>query len=247
MSCARLHQMLDAYVDGELDAATAAELDAHVAACAACAALRGEREALSARIRAAAPYYPAPARLRSGLDRMLRRADPRPQGPSWPLAGALAAAAAVAGLVAGVWLGRGPITDPPLDEVVASHVASLAPDRKLVDVASSDRHVLKPWFAGRSEFAPSVRELSAEGFELVGARLDHVGHHQAAAVVYRLRNHYINLFMWRGPAGAAEPTRVVTARGFGVATWSAGGVRFAAISDLDRRDLERFAQLASAP
>src|SRR5262245_30894043 len=107
LSCARLHQMLDAYIDGELDAATAAELDQHLAACAACAALRAEREALSARIRAAVPYYPAPGRLRSGLDRPLRRVDPRPQGPSWPLAGALAAAAAVAGLVAGVWLGRG--------------------------------------------------------------------------------------------------------------------------------------------
>jgi len=246
LSCARVHQVLDAYVDGELDPATVAELDEHLASCTACAALRAERLALGAEIRAAAAYHPAPPGLRAAIERSL----PRPERaasrrPSWAIAGALAAGAAVTGLAAGLFLGRLPPADPALDEVVASHVASLAPDRKLVDVASSDRHVVKPWFAGRSDFAPLVRDLSRDGFLLLGARFDHVGRRQAAAVVYKLRNHYINLFAWRG-SGDDAPVEFTTARGFAVATWAAGGVRFAAISDLEAGDLARFARLMTA-
>jgi len=246
LSCARVHQVLDAYVDGELDPATVAELDEHLASCTACAALRAERLALGAEIRAAAAYHPAPPGLRATIERSL----PRPERaasrqPSWTIAGALAAGAAVTGLAAGLFLGRLPPADPALDEVVASHVASLAPDRKLVDVASSDRHVVKPWFAGRSDFAPLVRDLSRDGFQLLGARFDHVGGRQAAAVVYKLRNHYINLFAWRG-SGDDAPVEFTTARGFAVATWTAGGVRFAAISDLEASDLARFARLMTA-
>ena len=105
------------------------------------------------------------------------------------------------------------------DQVVASHVASLTPGRTLVDVGSSDRHVVKPWFAGRTEFAPWVRDLSGDGFELVGGRLDRVGDREAAAVVYRIRNHYVNLFMWRALSGQADPMKVSQARGFELATW----------------------------
>ena len=107
--------------------------------------------------------------------------------------------------------------------------------------------MVKPWFAGRTEFAPWVRDLSGDGFELVGGRLDRVGDREAASVVYRIRNHYVNLFMWRAPSGQADPVKVSQARGFELATWSASGVRYAAISDVNRTDLERFARLASAP
>lgn len=248
MSCARTRQVLDAYIDGELDPAAFAEIDVHLASCSACVGLREERLSLGAQIRADAPYFRAPERLRHALGRRLHPEKARPRrAPAWSLAGALAAAAAAAGLLAGVWLGRPPVEDPLLDQVVASHVASLTPGRTLVDVGSSDRHVVKPWFAGRTEFAPWVRDLSGDGFELVGGRLDRVGDREAAAVVYRIRNHYVNLFMWRAPSGQADPMNVSQARGFELATWSASGVRYAAISDVNRTDLERFARLASAP
>src|SRR5262249_53566693 len=105
LSCARVHQVLDAYVDGELDPATVAELDEHLASCTACAALRAERLALGAEIRAAAAYHPAPPGLRATIERSL----PRPERaasrrPSWTIAGALAAGAAVTGLAAGLFL-----------------------------------------------------------------------------------------------------------------------------------------------
>jgi len=210
--------------------------------------LREERRALSAQVRAEAPYFRVPERVRLALGRRLRPEKIRPRrAPAWSFAGALAAAGAAAGLLAGIWLGRPPVEDLLLDEVVASHVASLTPGSKLVDVGSSDRHAVKPWFAGRSEFAPLVRDLSKDGFELVGGRLDRVGDRQAAAVVYRIRNHYVNLFMWRAPSGVGEPMTVTQARGFPLATWSAAGIRYAAISDVQQSDLERFARLASEP
>ena len=247
MNCARYRQVLDASVDGELDPVTVAEIDAHVGMCTACAALRAERRALGARIRAEAPRLAAPERLRSSIDRMLAHATaPERRVVTWPRAGALAAMTAIVGLLLGLWLGGVPVEDPFLEQVAASHVASLVPARKLIDIASSDRHAIKPWFAGRTDFAPQVRDLSGDGFELVGARLDHVGDRQAAAVVYRLRNHYVSLFMWRGDAGGTQPPAATTVRGFGIVSWASGGVRFAAISDVEGRDLERFAKLAAA-
>ena len=252
MSCARTRQILDAYIDGELDPATVAEIDVHFVSCAACAGLREERRALGAQIRADVPYYRVPERVRLAVGRELRPAKKvRPRRDSaWSFMGALAAAGATAGLLAGIWLGRAPADDLLLDEVVATHVASLTPGGKLVDVGSSDRHTVKPWFAGRTEFAPLVRDFSKDGFELVGGRLDQVGDRPAAAVVYRIRNHYVNLFMWRapsGPSGEGEAMRVTQARGFPLATWSAAGIRYAAISDVQGSDLERFARLASEP
>jgi anti-sigma factor RsiW len=248
MNCARYRQVLDASVDGELDPLTVAEIDAHIGACAGCAALRAERRAMSARIRAAAPRFAAPERLRASIDRVLALATAAERRVvTWPRAVSLAAMTAIVGLLAGLWLGRVPVEDPLLEQVVASHVASLAPARKLIDIASSDRHAIKPWFVGRTDFSPLVRDLSGDGLELVGARLDHVGDRQAAVVVYRLRNHYVSLFMWRGDSGRTQPPTATAVRGFGMVSWAAGGVRFAAISDVEGRDLERFAILAAVP
>ena len=248
MTCARVRQVLDALVDRELDAATERGIEAHLAACPECARLKAERTGLIGQLRAAAPYFIAPDRLRSTIGTALAENDgarARPIGPpTWLQTGLLAASAATAALLAGIWIGRPPIDDAQRDPAVASHVASLSPGRRLIDVASTDRHAVKPWFAGKLDFTPPVRDLTAEGFALAGARLDHVGDRQAAAVVYRMRNHDINLFVWRAVAGEQQEEVALSAvRGFGVATWAQDGLRFAAVSDLDARDLERFARL----
>jgi anti-sigma factor RsiW len=249
VNCAHLQQVLDAYVDRELDPATAGEIDRHLAGCAACASLHEDRVALGRAIRAEVPRSAAPETLR----RSVRDALARARAPSshlrltWPQAGVLATAAAAAGLAAGLWLGQPPRDDGLPEQVVASHVASLAPGRQLTDVPAGDHHAIKPWFVGKTDFAPVVRDLAPEGFELVGARLDHVGDRQAAAVVYRVRNHYVNLFAWRADRVTRVEVRMATARGFGVASWNAGGLRFAAVSDIDPRDLERFARLVAQP
>jgi len=249
VNCARLRQTLDAWLDGEIDSATGAEIEQHVLSCAACAALRDGRTALREQIREHAPYHRAPVSLRRAVRRSIEPAtvstSPR-RGPTWAQAGAALAAAALLSAVAGFWAAR-PVPDDSLQEqVAASHVASLAASGRLVDVGSGDRHVVKPWFQGRVEFAPQVRDLSADGFVLVGGRLDHIGGRQAVAVVYRVRNHVINLFAWRTTARNEEGISVSAARGFNLATWEEAGLHYAAISDVDPKDLERFARLMRA-
>ncbi len=247
MNCTHMQQVLDAYIDNELDATTGEEIAQHLAQCPACVAAKAGRDALRRQVRAQATYYNAPAALRRDVERFTGD-DTRTQRsqrarPSWYAAGALATAAALAGLLAGWLIARAPADNPLREEVAASHVASLSDTRRLVAVASSDRHTVKPWLHGKIDFAPVVKELSNEGFALQGARLDHVGERQAAALVYRIRNHTVNVFVWR--AGNAQPEAPATAvaRGFNVTSWAHGGLRYAAISDVDRRDLERLARL----
>jgi anti-sigma factor RsiW len=253
MNCTRLRQMLDAWLDGEVDRATADEVTQHLAGCTACAAIRNERDALGKRVRAGAPRYSAPAEFRNDLRRALAANAPRDAIASrarrtltWLQAGAIAACVAVVSALGGYWLARPQPDNPLREQVVASHVASLGASRRLVDVASDDRHTVKPWFQGRVDFSPPVRDLSKAGFTLLGARLDHIGDRQASAIVYRIRNHPVNLFTWRATGSEPEAVALTTARGFGVATWSDGGLRYAAVSDVDARDLARFAQLIRA-
>jgi len=126
-------------------------------------------------------------------------------------------------------------------------VASLAPGARLLDVAATDRHAVKPWLQGKIDFAPPVKDLTGEGYTLLGARLDQVADKPAAAVVYQIRKHVINLFVWRATDQAPDAIATADVRGFSVTTWATGGLRFAAVSDVDGHDLTRFAQLVSTP
>lgn len=250
MNCAHARQMLDAYIDNELDAATSAQMSQHLAECPACMTAQAERDALRLQVRAHAPYFEAPAALRTHVETFtgaaaLRAAPSVAQAkrPSWFAAGALASAAALAGLLSGLWFARPPADDPLREHVVASHIASLADSKLLIDVAASDQHVIKPWFQGKIDFAPAVPDFAAEGFKLAGARLDHIADRQAAAIVYRVRNHVINVFVWRAKNNETSAPTTFVERGFGVTTWTRGGLRYAAISDVETRDLQRFATL----
>jgi anti-sigma factor (TIGR02949 family) len=247
VNCTRMRQVLDAWIDGELDAATAGEIKQHLEQCPACLALKGERDALRRQIRAEAPYYEAPAAMRSAiLERLGEAPAPArasPQRHGWLSMAALAGVAALAGLLAGLWIAR-PLPDDSLREhILASHVASLGDPGRLIAVQSTDQHVVKPWLQGKIDFAPVVRDLSPEGYALLGARLDHIGNQQGVAIVYRMRNHVINLFAWRSADYTAEAVAMQSARGFGMATWSEGGLHYAAVSDIEKNDLEHFAQL----
>ncbi len=106
--------------------------------------------------------------------------------------------------------------------------------------------MVKPWFQGKVVFAPAVRDLSSDGYTLLGGRLDHVAERQAVAIVYRVREHVISLFVWRATTPREEPLALSSARGFSVASWSEAGLRFAAVSDADTREIERFARLVQA-
>ena len=166
--------------------------------------------------------------------------------PSWRSLGLGAVGAALAFLL-GVWVGAPSLLGDTREPVIARHIASLGNPQNLVQVSSSDRHTVKPWFVGRIDFAPPVRELQSAGFELVGGRLDRFNGRSAAALVYRIREHHIYLFVWRVEALGSEPMRASTLHGYSVATWAAEGLGFAAVSDVDAQDLQHFAELVRNP
>jgi anti-sigma factor RsiW len=242
--------MLDACIDDELDAATAGQVAEHLASCPTCAGLRDQRVAMRSALRTNGLRHAAPPALLTTILRRIQQSEqPAARGQllHWWQALVLAGSTAVFGALGGWWLAQPRALETVPEYAVTRHVASLAPAGPRIDVASSDRHLVRPWFQGRLDFSPPVRDLSAEGFVLAGARLDHVGGQPAAAVVYRLRGHVINVFSWRVLGNQSEPEREATVRGFHVATWSGGDINFAAVSDMDSAELLRFAAAYRGP
>jgi len=236
-------KLLQAYVDGELDAARAVELEAHLAenaaARAACEGLRG----MSAAIRAKADYYVAPAAFARRLAASVplapeERARRRFSLPRW-----LPQAAAFAGVVALAWVIAIPAMRPGEDErlaaeVLSSHVRATLAGRSF-DVASSDQHTVKPWLSARLPFSPPVADLSAQGFELTGGRLDYVGGQRVAVLAYKRRQHLIDVFVWPGEAKPAN----ATLDGFNLERFAKKGMSYWLISDLNRNELGDLARL----
>jgi anti-sigma factor RsiW len=219
---------LHAYVDGELDAASILELESRMAADPALRAAYERLRETSAVVRAQAEYFRAPARLRAG-----GRSAKRPA----LLAGAFAAVAAVAFAV-GLMVGRPVGDDTFAGEAVAAHVRANLSGR-LVDVASSDQHTVKPWFSARLPFSPAVADYSQAGFELAGGRLDYVGGEPVAVMVYRRRQHVIDVYVGRGET----TVRGLTRDGFNVEQFGAAGLRYYVVSDLNRNELADFVGL----
>ena len=244
MSC-RQAEWLQGYFDGELDAARAAEFEAHLGSCPACAAALATEQALRDAIGRASLYAKAPASLEARVRSALapRAAAAFPGARVWRAA-ALAAAAAL--VLVGVWRwapgGRDDARRVAVAEVLDAHLRSLQPAH-LTDVASSDQHTVKPWFDGRLDFAPPVTDLATDGFPLLGGRLDVIGGRSVAALVYGRRKHVINVFVWPAEETGATVTGSGTARGYQWASWTHAGMRFWAVSDVAASDLEDLGRL----
>jgi len=144
-----------------------------------------------------------------------------------------------------VWSGglvhrRAPVDEHVLQDVIAGHVRSLMANH-LTDVLSADQHTVKPWFEGQVDFAPPVPALTAQGFPLVGGRLDYLDNRPVAALVYRRQQHVINLFVWPTPLGAARPASTVTRHGYNLVQWTTAGMTYWAISTLNAQEMQTFA------
>lgn len=248
MDCRESEQLIMAEVDGELDAGAIALLRAHVATCAACRAAHVALTALHVGIRRHATTYVAPPHLRHRIIAALPRAPARRKFAAWPWAWINFAAASAFSVAFATMLTLQLSTPSSADqleqEIVNNHFRSLMADH-LTDVASSDQHTVKPWFTGKLDFSPPVFDLAQQGFPLVGGRLDYLAGRSVAALAYRHRQHVVNLFVWPEKAGtvANTPFHMSTRQGYQVASWSGGGFRYEAVSDMNAQELAEFSRL----
>jgi anti-sigma factor RsiW len=236
---------LHAYLDGALGATEAVDFERRLAEDSELRAGLAELRAMSGRIHSQASYFDAPPQLRARVLARVRGEVPR--RPSWVgLWSGLAAAAAVAAMAA--WLAPGLILrsgawDPRLQEVLDGHLRATL-GTHWVDVASSDRHTVKPWLSARLGFSPAVPDLSEQGFELIGGRLDVLDAQPVAALAYRRHQHMISVFVW--PGESVGTPQAAERRGYHVIRWSGGGLSYWAVSDLNEAELRDFARLLSS-
>jgi anti-sigma factor RsiW len=232
---------LQAYFDGELDASAVLEVEQHLKGCTDCATLLADLEATRQLIRQDAPYHRASTALQESIVASLDREEgvqtPSPSRLSFSkrfLSGAASGAGATALAAALVFFLYLPQADPLAGDLMNAHLRSLMSDH-LIDVVSSDRHTVKPWFAGHTDVSPPAADFVKEGYKLIGGRADYVDGHRAAVVVYRHGLHVINVFAWA--ASTEKLPGEVTRKGYHIVCWKGADLDYCAVSDTGMDEL----------
>jgi len=223
---------VQAYFDGEVDAVSALEVERHVERCPECRSLLGHLADTRARIRSELEFPTAPAALRASIGRLLDQET---------RAGAREVAARAAGIA--LFFLVPAAGNSVFDELVSAHVRSLMPQH-LTDVVSTDRHTVKPWFAGHADVSPVVVDFADQGYPLVGGRADYFDRQRVAAVVYRHGAHVINVFAW--VAGSPTLPEYTTRSGYHIACWKLGNLQYCAVSDTGWDELQGLTRLLRA-
>ncbi|MDB6058533.1 MAG: prtR [Verrucomicrobiales bacterium] len=245
MTCQQAKPLIGAYADGELEASAILELDQHIQTCSACSAEFRNLQNLKKALKQDALYFNAPSALKQRIQSELPSPDIVPLHPAkrwnWltPALGTALAACLVALLII---VQTRPSPDEELaQEVVASHVRSLMADHA-TDVVSTDQQTVKPWFNGKLDFSPPVKNLAEYGFPLIGGRLDYLSGRPVAALVYQRHKHFINLFVWPTSGSDSAPTSLSAHQGYNSLRWNQGEMTFWAVSDLNQQELTEFAR-----
>jgi anti-sigma factor RsiW len=243
MTCAEMNLLLHAYADGELDVVRNLEVEQHVKSCAACAKKMDSLKALQSAFKESDLAHSAPASLRRRVreiarpseDRETRRAPDLQWFWKWLAIGATAVA-----VLAIVLRPAGISQNELAGEVVGAHVRSLMAEH-LTDVLSSDKHTVKPWFAGKLDFSPTVTDFADQGFALIGGRLDYLNGRTVAALIYKHNKHFINVFMW--PVPNAEASEHESYRGYNIVLFDVGGFRYCLVSDMEESEMRQLAEM----
>jgi anti-sigma factor RsiW len=242
MTCDDAEILLHALLDGELDASNTREVEAHVATCQRCTAALADYRGMHEAVASADLRYTAPPALRQRIEAAIPQSKIMPNRRSllrgFAMGSAVSAIAAT-GLVAIVL--RDDDRQRIEAELVSAHLRSLQAGH-LTDVISTDQHTVKPWFNGKLDVSPPVIDLTAQGFTLVGGRLDYVDARAIGAVVYRRRQHVINLFVAQTSNTERRAARTDTLQGFNIRRWSDRGLNYWAISDLGADELAEFSE-----
>ncbi|PPQ19314.1 hypothetical protein CV770_10820 [Bradyrhizobium sp. AC87j1] len=240
MTCDEARILLHALLDNELDAGHAREVEAHIAGCPDCAAELAAQREMQGVLANTSLRYTAPASLRARIEASLPEPQRQPSRRSvlrgFAMGSAVSALAAT-GIVAIVL--RQDDQQRILSEVVSAHLRSLQAGH-LTDVISTDQHTVKPWFNGKLDVAPPVIDLTAQGFTLVGGRLDYIDARAIGAVVYKRRQHVINLFVAQTASTEHRPPKTQTMQGFNCRRWGERGLNFWAVSDIGADELAEF-------
>lgn len=241
MSCQQSDKWLDAYLDGELDLVRTLEFEDHLETCVDCRLARDQYQALRQSMQSPGFYFEAPPALEQKIRLRVRTTKRSNAFSGWR---SLAVAASIVGLAVFSFTFVEMLRQPLAPEVVAqqvvsSHIRSLMASH-LMDVPSTDQHTVKPWFNGKLDFAPVVKDLAPDGFPLVGGRLDYLDGRPVAALVYKRRQHTINLFEW--PESQPRSQKTFAIRGYNLIHWTQAGMNYWAISDLNARELADFAR-----
>jgi len=246
MRCERARELIGAHVDGELDSVDAAAIAAHLETCSSCRELMSDIKRVGGAMTTLG-REPVPEallqRVRSSLASAAEQQDARLRwwrGPSHVVrqAAGLAAACALSVLLTWWIVSSGGQRERLESELLTAHIRSLIQDSP-IQVASSDTHTVKPWFAGRVVFAPDVKDLTAEGFPLLVGRLDYLRERRVGALVYHRRLHVIYVFMWPAANAETTPSLLTTKHGYNLLAWNKGGISYWAVSDLDAAELQR--------
>jgi anti-sigma factor RsiW len=250
LNCKDAQTLIHGYVDSELDLVKSLEIEQHIQECPACAQALASLHALRAAVNKSSLYYHATPGLAQRVQSSLRATSRAGRTPRVQLRRLLAVAASVALVAAGGWAlvrllpARSADAEALLtQELVASHVRSQMLPSHRFDVASADPHTVKPWFEGKLDFSPPVKDLADQGFPLVGGRLDYLHNRPVAALVYQRRKHSINLFIWPSVPGSETTSRMVTRQGYHLIQWTQSGMTFWTVSDLNERELQDFVNL----
>jgi anti-sigma factor RsiW len=234
---------LHAYLDGELDVFNSSAFSREIAHDASLHAEAERVEALRSLIREKFPLEPVPAQLKAKIDRAIGR-SPTTERPSWR---ALAASVMLAVVLASgsTWFVlRSPAEDRVAQSVVDGHIRALLAGQ-VTNIASSDRHTVKPWFNGRIPQSPQVVDLAQEGYPLMGGRIDVVDGVPVPTLVYGRRSHIISVMALPVSGLEAESARK-SIKGYNLVNWNDGEVRYWAASDLNAAELDTFARLFRA-